>query len=306
MEAVEEIGTACGIAEVTLALENVGRCALRTVRDVATFAGCLPAFNPAARVGLAFDPFQAIEAGVNPFMILAAMGDRVVDVHLSDGRQGDADARHLLPGEGNLPWSALLRAVAGNGYAGPLMLEAALDREGTALERVREHLDPILQAIGEPRRTGSSDDDRCIGPLPPGVLAGIDLFNARRFYDCHEEIEHEWHAERGEIRRLYQGILQIGVGFHHALRGNHRGAMLLLTDGIAKTAWFLPHCRGVDTSRLVAESQACLDRLSDLGPTGLASFDPATIPLVHLVDEGAEKHRGAQGRQHHQDRRQSR
>ncbi len=304
VEAAAEVGVACGSAGITLALENVGRRALRTVRDVAAFAACLPAFDPAARVGFAFDPFQAIEAAVNPFMILAAMGDRVVDVHLSDGRQGDAVARHLLPGDGDLPWPALLRAVAVSGYAGPLILEAALDREGAALERIRQHLDPILHGLSTVGGSGRIRDiagDRCAGPLPPGVLAGIALFNARRFYDCHEEIEHEWHAERGEIRRLYQGILQIGVGFHHALRGNHRGAILLLTDGIAKTARFLPHCRGIDTSRLATETQACLDRISALRPAALASFDPDTIPLVHLVDERSGQSDQAPGRQPHEE-----
>src|SRR3712207_9457080 len=65
---------------------------------------------------------------------------------------------------------------------------------------------------------------------PPGVLEGTRLFNAREFYACHETIEHEWHAERRPIRRLYQGILQIGVGFYHALGGNHRGALLLRSE----------------------------------------------------------------------------
>src|SRR3712207_6339325 len=117
---------------------------------------------------------------------------------------------------------------------------------------------------------------------PPGVLEGTRLFNAREFYACHETIEHEWHAEGRPIRRLYQGILQIGVGFYHALGGNHRGALLLLADGIAKTAGFVPRCLGLETGRLVAESQACLDRLRELGPERLGEFDPATIPMVQL------------------------
>jgi hypothetical protein len=142
-------------------------------------------------------------------------------------------------------------------------------------------LQPLIDAIG----TGGDSAAPCAGSPPPGVLEGIRLFNERAFYECHEAIEHEWHAERGEIRLLYQGILQIGVGFHHTRSGNHRGAVLLLTDGIAKTSRFLPRCLGIETGRLAMESQACLDRIVALGPERLGEFDVAEAPLVHFVDE---------------------
>ena len=274
LEATAERAAACAAAGLALGLENVSWCALASVRDVTAFAARLPELAPPAHLGFVFDPFQAAEAGANPFMLLAAMGDRVVDVHLSDRRDGDPAARHLPPGDGDLPWPALLRAVAGV-YAGPLMVEGIVGGDLARLDIVRERIDPLLRAA---TRVGA---DPCAGAPPPGVLDGIALFNARRFYACHEAIEHEWHAERRPIRRLYQGILQIGVGFHHALNGNHRGALLLLTDGIAKTADFLPRCLGLDTARLVAESLVCLDRLRELGPDRLAEFDPATIPTMH-------------------------
>jgi hypothetical protein len=263
-----------------LALENVSWCALPSVRDVMTFAAALPELGPPGAVGFAFDPFQAAEAGANPFMVLAAMEDHVVDVHLSDLREGDRAARHLLPGDGDLPWPALLRAIAGTTYRGPLMIEGTIGRDTAALERARDRLAPLLLAA-----TGSAGDtaDVCAGSPPPGVVEGIRLFNERAFYECHEAIEHEWHAERGEIRTLYQGILQIGVGFHHARNGNHRGAVLLLTDGIAKTVRFVPRCLGLDTARLVAESQACLDRIQALGPARLRELDWDSVPFVHVT-----------------------
>jgi len=287
LEITAEVAAACGAAGVTLALENVSWCALATVREVSAFAARLPDLAPPEGLGFAFDPFQAAEAGANPFMVLAAMGDRVVDVHLSDRREGAPAARHLLPGDGDLPWPALLRAIAGS-YAGPLVVEGIVGNDLAALTRVKTHLDPLVRAA-----MVGAGDDRCAGAPPPGVLEGIRLFNDRRFYEAHETIEHEWHAERGEIRRLYQGILQIGVGFHHALGGNHRGALLLLADGIDKTARFVPSCLGIDTARLVVESTVCLDRLRELGVDRLAEFDPATIPVVQLDDHRNESARAA-------------
>jgi predicted metal-dependent hydrolase len=230
----------------------------------------------AERVGFAFDPFQAAEADANPFMLLSAMDDRVFDVHLSDRRDQDREIRHLPPGEGDLPWPALLRAVSGI-YAGPLMLEGVVGDDLTRIEATRRLLDPMLRDILEESRSP------CEANPPAGLLEGIRLFNEGEFYECHEAIEHEWHAETRPIRRLYQGILQIGVGLLHAQRGNHTGALLLLADGIDKTTEFAPVCLGIDIGRLAAESQAALDHLRELGPERLGEFDFASAPRVQFV-----------------------
>jgi uncharacterized protein len=156
------------------------------------------------------------------------------------------------------------------------MVEGILGPDLAPLHRVHDRFTKLIREI-------DNAGGECDGALPPGVLEGIHLFNERKFYECHEVIEHEWHAERGPIRNLYQGILQIGVGFHHARGGNHRGAILLLTDGIEKTSRFLPVCRQIDTARLVRESQHCLDQIVALGPDKLSEFDWDLVPLVHEV-----------------------
>lgn len=296
-----ELAKACGELGVTLALENVSWCALAQVRHVVSFATRLEEIGTPEEIGFAFDPFQAVEAGANPFMMLAAMGNRVVDVHISDYRQDDITARHLPPGDGDLPWSALIRAIAGSGYTGPMMIEGELGTDDEVLSRVRGHLDPLIRSIfpfrpegnagldatgNAPGNTTAADREaesvQMLSTVTPplGIRHGIDLFNARQFYEQHEAIEHEWHAERGPIRRLYQGILQIGVGFHHALNDNHKGAVLLLHAGIEKTRDFEPQALGIDTRALVAQTQACLDRIEALGPDRLHEFDPATIPTI--------------------------
>ena len=278
LEAVADRGEACAAAGVRLAMENVSWCALATVRDVLGFAASVKEIDPRAeRIGFAFDPFQAAEADANPFMLLAAMEDRVFDVHLSDRREAAPEQRHLPPGEGDLPWPALLRAVSA-AYSGPLMLEGAVGGDLSRIEATRRLLDPMLREVLEQTETP------CDGRPPPGLLEGIRLFNAGEFYACHEAIEHEWHAESRPIRRLYQGILQIGVGFLHALRGNHTGALLLLGDGIKKTAEFAPTCLGIETGRLAAESQGVLERLRLLGPERLGEFDFSALPRIRLVN----------------------
>jgi uncharacterized protein len=277
---IADLGRACAAAGLTLGIENVSWCMLRSVRDVGALAARLPELRAGgAAVGFVFDPFQAVESEANPFMLLAAMGDAVVDVHLSDRSERDAGARHLPPGEGDLMWPALLRAISG-AYRGPWMLEGIVGADVARLDAARAFLEPMLAAIAH------DEQDPCAAAPPPGVLEGIRLFNEGDFFEAHEAIEPEWHAERRPIRRLYQGILQIGVGFLHARRGNHAGALLLLTDGIEKTADFTPACLGIDTARLVRESQDCLDQLRALGPERLAEFDQASVPRVWFVEEG--------------------
>jgi hypothetical protein len=182
-----------------------------------------------------------------------------------------------------------LRTPAGSGYSGPLMIEGALGTDDTVISRVRKPLNPLIRSVfpfsPDARRHEADDAVRIQSALPAGVRKGIALFNQRRFFEQHEEIEHEWHAERGPVRRLYQGILQIGVGFYHALNGNHRGAVLLLTDGIEKTSAFTPHALGINTGRLVAEAQRCLDQIMALGPDRLSDFDASLIPTIELDAE---------------------
>lgn len=53
---------------------------------------------------------------------------------------------------------------------------------------------------------------------------GIELFNAGRFFDCHEVWEEVWKRTSGAEKVFYQGMIQASVAILHAERGNRRGA----------------------------------------------------------------------------------
>lgn len=124
---------------------------------------------------------------------------------------------------------------------------------------------------------------RCGDPPPDGLLEGIRLFNKGQFYECHHALEDIWKAEREPIRYLYQGILQIGVGFHHLRNNNFRGATLLMRDGIDKTSRYMPSCMTIDTASLCAAAQQCLDLVHELGPERVSEFDWTMIPRVRFT-----------------------
>ena len=119
--------------------------------------------------------------------------------------------------------------------------------------------------------------------LPDLVLKGIEEFNKGEFYECHEYLEEAWMQEPGRVRFLYQGILQVGVGFYHQHNGNWRGATGLLRNGIARLKEFEPETLGIDVARLVRECERCLEELEQLGRERVREFDTSMIPRVELV-----------------------
>ena len=108
-------------------------------------------------------------------------------------------------------------------------------------------------------------------------MQGIDEFNRRLFFEQHETLEHEWLAETDPVRYLYQGILQIGVGFEHLRRGNAYGARRLWRRGMGYLEPFAGGCMGVDVDRLVAETERCDEELERVG---LERFDRGLIPRI--------------------------
>jgi predicted metal-dependent hydrolase len=123
----------------------------------------------------------------------------------------------------------------------------------------------------------------CDDPPPAALLAGIEQFNQGEYFECHETLEAIWMREPGTIRRLYQGILQIGVGLYHLRNGNYRGTLNLLGSGTAYLEPFAPHCMGVQLDALLAAARALRDQVAALGPTGFHAVDPAGFPQIHVT-----------------------
>jgi uncharacterized protein len=119
--------------------------------------------------------------------------------------------------------------------------------------------------------------------IPELVQRGIEEFNKGEFYECHEYLEEAWMQEPGRVRFLYQGILQVGVGFYHLQNGNWRGATGLLRNGTARLKKFEPVTLGIDVARLVRECERCLKELEKLGRERVGDFDQAKVPKVQFI-----------------------
>src|ERR1700704_6674729 len=124
----------------------------------------------------------------------------------------------------------------------------------------------------------------CDETPPRLLLEGIEQFNRGEFFEQHETLELLWRAEPRDVRRLYQGILQIGVAFHHLRRLNHHGTVYMLTRGSQYLAPFAPRCQHVDVAALLQDAGAALQAVERLGPARLAEFDWKLVPRVRLVE----------------------
>ncbi len=133
-----------------------------------------------------------------------------------------------------------------------------------------------------PRKAPPEASARCADAPAPELLRGVEEFNAGKFYECHETLEHLWIREPDPIRYLYQGILQVGVGFYHLERRNWRGAVNKLEDGLAKLEVFRPRCQGLDIERLVREAGRCRRRLLVGGPAAVLTF-ARRYPRIHRL-----------------------
>ena len=131
--------------------------------------------------------------------------------------------------------------------------------------------------------TGEASEEPPEG-LPDLALKGIEEFNRGEFYECHEYLEEAWMQEKRRVRFLYQGILQVGVGFYHLRNGNWRGATGLLRNGTLRLKEFEPETLGLDVARLIRESERCLRELEELGRERITDFDQALVPKVEWAE----------------------
>jgi predicted metal-dependent hydrolase len=128
--------------------------------------------------------------------------------------------------------------------------------------------------------------DACASPAPPELVRAIQEFNSGEFFEQHETLELLWRATPGEIRHLYEGILQVGVGMHHLFKNNNfHGAAVKLDHGIRLLEAFPPTCHGVDVARLIRDAREAREALVTLGPRHLSKFPREKTPRVHLVGE---------------------
>ena len=70
---------------------------------------------------------------------------------------------------------------------------------------------------------------------PQSYLDYLVQFHVERdYFECHEILEEYWKsAPPNERKPVWVGLIQIAVGLYHQRRGNHNGAIKMLTSALA-------------------------------------------------------------------------
>ncbi|MEN9243741.1 MAG: DUF309 domain-containing protein [Gloeomargarita sp. DG02_5_bins_242] len=96
---------------------------------------------------------------------------------------------------------------------------------------------------------------------PAEFAQAIAQFNQGEYYACHDTLEALWMEAMEPERTLYQGLLQIAVAGYHLGNGNHRGAILLLAEGLSR----LRRCPELpphwNFAQLITQAQTLLEQL---------------------------------------------
>ncbi|HEY2386892.1 MAG TPA: DUF309 domain-containing protein [Candidatus Binatia bacterium] len=93
-------------------------------------------------------------------------------------------------------------------------------------------------------------------PLAATLRRAAALFDARLYFEVHEELEIPWRGATGDTRRALQGLVQVAVGLHHDEAGNRESMRRLFASGRAKLEPYAPRWRGVDLAALLRDVDA--------------------------------------------------
>jgi predicted metal-dependent hydrolase len=123
-----------------------------------------------------------------------------------------------------------------------------------------------------------------MAPLNRTVAEAAMCFNAGLFFEAHEHLEHHWvRLSRGPSKRFMQGLIQISVGCHHAMRGSYDGAVNQLGKGLAKLAEAPSDTLGLDAHRLRRETEEVRQRITARGRGGMRRATLDELPRMHLT-----------------------
>jgi predicted metal-dependent hydrolase len=113
----------------------------------------------------------------------------------------------------------------------------------------------------------------CDGMLHPKAVEGLRLFNQKKFFETHEELEDAWRDESGEIRELYRGILQAAVVYLHITRGNYNGAIKVYERCVKWLKDWPEVCRGIYVGKLRNDLENVINEIRRLGRERINEFD---------------------------------
>ena len=117
--------------------------------------------------------------------------------------------------------------------------------------------------------------------FPKTLIYGIDLLNRGEYFEAHEVIEAVWRAEPGEIRVLYQGILQVAVVYYHITRQNYVGARKVIKRAISNLSPFTENTL-IDVPEIIRNLNSLDNNLETRHPGKSVDYSQVLLKPVRL------------------------
>ena len=252
-------------------------------------------------IGLVLDSFHSLARRIDPNTIRRIPSDKIMFVQLADAPHIDMDllywSRHFrnMPGEGDLPVTDFMRAVAATGYDGWISLEIFNDqfRGGRPAGLARDGYRALVALMDDVRRQ-EPDIRMPVPDIPPRVAAqGVEFIEF---------------ATRGDDARALEAILGT-MGFAHV--GNHVSKQVALWQqgdirivlnqeqtGFASSAYAMHGTSVCDVGLRVSDAAQTTARARALGadlfsqPVGPGEMDIPAIrsvggSVLHFIDEAS-------------------
>jgi uncharacterized protein len=99
--------------------------------------------------------------------------------------------------------------------------------------------------------------------LPPQYLRGIELFNAGKYFECHEALEEIWLNSQGVEREFFHLLIQVAVALHHFQRGNLKGMQSVYERAQRKFDTLPPVMMMLDTKAFAQELEGFFSATRD-------------------------------------------
>jgi hypothetical protein len=114
-------------------------------------------------------------------------------------------------------------------------------------------------------------------------------FNAGEYFEAHEALEDAWNAEKGMVRDLYRGILQIAVVYLHITRRNYNGAIKVYVRSQKWVKGWPTICRGIHVEELRRDAETVIAEVTRLGLERITEFDKSLLKPVLWAENQVEK-----------------
>lgn len=144
-------------------------------------------------------------------------------------------------------------------------------------------------SLGTNRSMSDSTHESCNAPLHPQAAEGLRLFNAGEYFEAHEALEDAWNEEKGPVRNLYRGILQVAVVYLHITRRNYNGAIKVYARSQRWIKDWPDICRGIDVEQLRRDAELAITEVRRLGLERMSEFDKSLLKPVHWNEDQSQK-----------------